>query len=279
MGHVSTTRIPERPDKNGKKKTSSMLDEEEPMQGTADLVDSSNHNKFVHYIGNAVVWQTANRIAADRIDIDREKKKLVADGQVVTQFLDSDKDSDDAKGPDNGSDKDKSKPAVIAAANIVAKPAPGLPALPAKPVPPKQPIFTVVRSQHMVYTDADRLAIYNGQVSFARPTLTVKSEYLKAFLNDNDSGEDSRINHAFSDGKVVIMETSLDRQRVGSSEHAEYYTGEGKIILTGGAPRLDDPKKGNVEGQKLTYFTDDERLEVDGAKQTPVKSHLHRKKS
>lgn len=256
IGKVSTTRVPDKPTKPGQKKTSSMLDEEEPMQGTADRVESANRNKQVHYVGNAVVWQTSNRITADKIDIDREKKILLAEGQVVTQFL----DSDDTKAVDT-------KPATTPA--------------PAKPVglTLKQPIYTVVRSQRMVYTDADRLAVYTGQVSFARPTLTVKSESLKAFLNEKDSDEDSRINKAYSDGKVTIMDKSLDRARVGSSEHAEYYTEDGKIILTGGTPRLDDPKKGNTTGQRLTYFTDDERLEVDGAPQAPAKSHLHRKKS
>ncbi len=254
IGKVSTTRIPDKPTKPGQKKTSGMLDEEEPMQGTADRVDSANRNKQVHYIGNAVVWQTSNRITADKIDIDREKKTLLADGQVVTQFLDNDDKPADPKTPPAPAPKN---------AGLTLR----------------QPIYTVVRSQHMVYTDADRLAVYTGQVSFARPTLTVKSEALKAFLNENDSDEDSRINKAFSDGKVTIMDKSLDRARVGSSEHAEYYTEEGKIILTGGAPRLDDPKKGNTQGVKLTYFTDDERLEVDGAPQAPVKSHLRRKKS
>jgi len=40
----------------------------------------------VHYAGNAAVWQTANRVQADRIDIDRDRKSIVADGKVVTQF-------------------------------------------------------------------------------------------------------------------------------------------------------------------------------------------------
>ena len=249
IGHAATTRIPERPDKSGKKKSSSMLDDDEPMQGTADTVESADRNKRVRYLGNAVVWQTSNRITANAIDIDRGKKQLVADGQVVTQFIDTEK-----------------------------IPLPDPKASPKSPVAPKTTV-TIVRSQHMVYTDADRLAAYTGQVTFARPTMTVKSESLQAFLNENGSDEDSRINKAFSDGKVVIMETSLQRQRVGSSEHAEYYTEDGKIILSGGTPRLDDPKKGNTEGQKLTYYTDDERLEVDGTKQAPVKSLLRRRKS
>src|ERR1035441_4506897 len=172
-----------------------MLDKDEPTLGTADHVVSANRNHLIHYSGNAVVWQTSNRIQADKIDIDRDKKSLVADGKVVTQF------------------EDKPKPEATAD--------------PAKPVPPA---FTIVKAPHMVYTDTDRLANYTGGVDFWRPALTVKSSTLKSYLNEQDSDADSRINHAVGDGKVEIVQFAPDRQRVGHSEHAEYYTADGKVI-------------------------------------------------
>ena len=214
-GHVSTTRLPEQ-----NKSASAMLDKDEPTLGTADRVTSANRNHLIHYVGNAVVWQTSNRIQADRVDIDRDKKTIVADGKVVTQF--EDKPKDDADQPT------------------------------AKPAKPLQPTYTIVKSQHMVYTDPDRLATYTGGVDFWRPTMTVKSASMKAYLNDEDSDADSRVNQAFGDGKVEIVEFAQDRQRVGNSEHAEYYTEEGKVVLTGGEPKLNDSKKGNTKGAKLT---------------------------
>jgi len=211
-GHAITTRVPDQ------KNESAMLDKSAPTQGSADRVTSANRNRLLHYTGNSAVWQASNRIQADRIDIDRERRMLLADGKVITQFQDQ-----------------------------------------------TRPTATIVKSQHMVYTDADRLAHYTGGVDFWRPTLTVKSEALQAWLNEENSGEDSRLNRAFSDGKVEIVQFSPDRQRVGNSDHAEYYTGEGKIILTGGTPQLRDSKRGNTKGDKLTYFTEDDRLLVDGA--------------
>ena len=92
-----------------------------------------------------VLWQSSNRIQADRIDIDRDKKNLIADGQVVSEFKDNDKDDD----------------------------AEGAPTVKAKPVP-AQPIFTIVKAEHMVYTDQDRQAVYTGGANFWRPNLTVK---------------------------------------------------------------------------------------------------------
>ena len=73
-----------------------MLDKDEPTLGTADRVTSANRNHLIHYIGNAVVWQTSNRIQADRIDIDRDKKTLVADGKVITSLRTSRRTDADA---------------------------------------------------------------------------------------------------------------------------------------------------------------------------------------
>jgi lipopolysaccharide export system protein LptA len=236
-GHVSTTRMPDQ-----KKSSSDMLDKDEPTQGTADRVISADRNGLLHYIGNAALWQTANRIQADKIDVDRKKKIIVADGQVVSQFLDKDKN------------KDAEKPKPNAA----------------------PPIFTIVKAPHMVYTDEDRQALYTGGASFWRPTLTVRSGTLRAWMNPDNSDSDSRINRAFADEKVEIVQTAPGKKRVGNSEHAEYYTDDGKVVLTGD-PRVSDSAKGNTATDKLTYFTDDDRMINEGTAKKPVKTHLLKK--
>jgi lipopolysaccharide export system protein LptA len=242
-GHVSTTRLPD-----PKKNSSDMLDKDEALQGMADRVVSTDRNKQVHYTGNAVLWQSANRIQADKIDVDRDKKSIVADGQVVSQFKDKEKDKEAEKG------KEKTKPSAT------------------------QPIFTIVKATHMVYTDQDRLALYTGGADFWRSKLTVKSATLRAWLNPDDSDSDSRINRAFADGKVEIVQIAPDRKRVGNSDHAEYYADDGKVVLTEGEPKLNDSLKGNTAADKLTYFTDDDRLIVEGTSKKQVKTHLLKKK-
>jgi lipopolysaccharide export system protein LptA len=247
-GHVYTTRLPE-----GDKAESGMLDKGEATLGTADRVTSANRNHLVHYIGNAAVWQTSNRVQADRIDIDRDKKSLVADGKVVTQFEDKPKAENDAAAAGSG-------PPLPPAAK------------------PKQPTFTIVKAPHMVYSDEERLAVYTGGADFWRPTMTVKTVTLKAYLNDQDSDADSKVNRAFGDGKCEVVQYAPDRHRVGNSEHAEYYTEDGKVILSGGQPKLNDSKTGNdTRGDKLTWFTDDDRLIVEGAPKQKTQSHLRKK--
>jgi lipopolysaccharide export system protein LptA len=242
-GHVFTTRMPDQPknqDKKGEdgKADSGMLDNDKPVQGTAEHVVSTDHNRLVRYIGHAVLWQPANRIEADRIDVDREKKSVIAEGKVITQFEDEPKDG--------------------------------------QPAPPT-PIFTLVKSDRMTYRDDERLADYYGGVDFRRPGITVTSATLKAWLNPRDSDADSRLNRAIGDDKVEITEIRPDRKRVGVGQHAEYYTDEGKVVLSGGTPQLNDTVRGNSKGEKLTYFTNDNRLIIDGLPERQVKSHIRNK--
>ncbi len=97
-----------------------------------------------------------------------------------------------------------------------------------------------------------------------RPGLTVKGKELRAYLNDSEA--DSSLDRAVVDGQAEITQVADKRRRVGISEHAEYYTSEDKIILEGGQPRfVDNIKVKRVEGRQLIYFTNDERMIVDGA--------------
>ncbi|HYA17076.1 MAG TPA: LPS export ABC transporter periplasmic protein LptC [Bryobacteraceae bacterium] len=237
--HVFTTRLPDQKRSEDSKPDSGVIDNDQPVQGTADHVISTNHNRLIHYIGHAVLWQPANRIQSDRVDIDREKKTVVADGKVITQFQDQPKEGEP---------------------------------------PPPTPIFTLVKSEKMTYADADLLANYSGGVDFRRPGLTVTSATLKAFLNPKDSGKDSRVNRALSDGRVEITEVTPLHHRIGQGEHAEYYTDDGKVVLTGGSPQLRDTVRGNSKGDTLTYFTNDNRLIIDGVPERQVQSHIKKKK-
>jgi lipopolysaccharide export system protein LptA len=232
-GHVTSSRLPEK-----KKPNSDLLSGDEPLQAVAESMNSSNRNQVVQYRGKVVLWQGANRLQAERVDIDREKHRLQATGGVVTQFLDEQKED-------------------------------------AKSKTPVKPVFTIVRAAELVYTEADRLAHYKGGVTLTRPGLSVQGGELRSFLNE--SGADSRMDHAFADGKVRIVQQTLNRSRTGTGEHAEYYTADQKIILRGGEPQLADALRGITRGTELTYFADDDKLLVDGAPDRPAASAIRPK--
>ncbi len=117
-GNVNSSRLPDK----DQKKSSEMLSGDAPMQATARKMDSKNHNRTIRYEGGVNLWQGANRIQAETVDIDRtqDKKTLVADGKVVTNLWEEPKD--DAK----------KKTAT--------------------------PVLTEVKAGHMVYTGSKRMA-------------------------------------------------------------------------------------------------------------------------
>ena len=236
-GNVSSTRLPDKK----KEDSGGMLSEDEPLHARAKKMNSSDNSQRIRYEGNAVLWQGANRVEADTVEIDRENSVLQAHGHVISQLLD--KDPDKSK-----------KPATKPAARV----------------------FTIVKAPELEYNDETRLAIYKDGVTLDRPNVKVKGREVRAFLRDNSN--DSSLDHAFADGQVEIDQSSAGRVRKGTSEHAEYYVDEDKVILEGGSPQFVDSLRGNTRGEKLTWFSQDDRLLVNGVESKPVKTVMHRKK-
>jgi lipopolysaccharide export system protein LptA len=154
------------------------------------------------------------------------------------------------------------------------------------------PIFVVVKAAKLVYTDEDRLAHYSGGVVLTRPQLQVKADELRAILSPQDNDpktgqkkepseeggqEQSRLEKAFADGHVEIVQAASERTRTGTSEHAEYYTDNERIVLSGGQPQMVDSKKGFTRGAELTYYVNDDRLLVSGSPQQPATGRLRRR--
>jgi len=237
-----------------------MLDEKEPLHARAKKMSSADNHLKIRYEGNAVLWQGANRLEADLVDIDRDNNLVKAHGHVVSQLLDKEKDSDDSK---DGKSKDaKSGPKQ----NDPKQPA----------TPPAPRVFTIVKAPELSYDDNTREAEYKDGAVLQRQDMLVKAKVIHAFLR-NDS-DDSSLDHAFADGDVRIHQTSPGRIRDGSSEHAEYYVDDDKVILTEGRPKFADTLRGNTEGEKLTWYSRDDRLLVNGVEAKPIKSVLLRKK-
>jgi len=262
-GHVTSTRLPD------KKKDDSggggMLSEDEPLHARANKMVSKDNNLDIRYEGDAVLWQGADRLEADTVEIDRDNNLLKAHGHVLSQLLDKTKDESATK---DGTKGDGKKPD--------AKPKADPPKAASKPeTKPSLRVFTTIRAPDLDYNDDTRLAHYSGGAILERSNMTVKGQDIHAYLR-NDSN-DSSLDHAIADGHVELHETALDRTREASSEHAEYYVDEDKVILEGGQPRFIDSTRGTTRGRKLTWYSSDDKLLVNGEPQQPVKSVLHKK--
>jgi lipopolysaccharide export system protein LptA len=253
-GNVNSIRLPD------KGQTSSgMLSGDEPVEAQARRMISANRNRRVHFEGNVNLRQGADRVQADVVDVDREKQSLIADGRVVTNLWQQPKESG------AGEDASGAAPAIPAIFQSRDHQA-----------AVSGSVLTVVRAPHLVYTDANRLAVYTGGAVMNRPGMEVKSRELRAYLAEESA--DSRLVKAFADGGVEIVQTAADRKRTGRAEHCEYYTENQKVVLRGGQPEFIDSLKGNnTRGIELTYFANDDRLLVNGSPDQPVKSRIRRK--
>jgi lipopolysaccharide export system protein LptA len=223
-GHVLSTHAPDKNEKPG----TSMLDTSQPMQASAEEMHTREDNILVAYRGRAVMWQGANRISADRIDVDRDGQSLHAVGDVVSELVDNKSDAG---------------------------------------APLTDPVFTVVRAPELTYRDDTREAVYTGGVTLVRGKMTVTSKQMRAFLTPKTAGNggDSSLDHAIADGEVTVTEVLAgNRKRSGAAEHGEYYTKEDKVVLNGGDPQIVDSIKGMTRGRQLTYFTDEDHLIVEG---------------
>ena len=241
-GNVNSIRLPDKGQTN-----SGMLSGDEPVEAQARRMTSANRNRRVHFEGNATLRQGADRVQANVVDVDREKQTLMADGAVITNLWEHPKESEAGEG---SSGAQSAKPGA-------------------------NPVLTVVRAPHLVYTDSDRLAVYTGGSVMNRPGMEVKSRELRAYLAEE--GADSRLVKAFADGAVEIAQIAANRKRTGKAEHCEYYTENQKVVLRGGDPEFIDSLKGNTRGVELTYFANDDRLLVNGLPDQPAKSRIRRK--
>jgi lipopolysaccharide export system protein LptA len=241
MGHVVSTH---EADKNVKPGTS-MLDDKQPLQGRSDKMWTRDDNTKVHYEGHAIIWQGADRTAADTIDIDRDAQTLKASGSVLSELVDRTSD----KGADSG----------------VAGPA-------------TAPIFTIVHAPKLYYEDDKRLAHYSDGATLVHDKMTVTARDIRAYLTPKTpNSNDSALDHAIADGKVVVVDADKDRTRTGRSEHCEYYIKLNKVVLNGGSATMVDSLKGLTKGRQLTYYTDDNRVLVEGRKNELAFSKLLKK--
>lgn len=173
-GKVNSTRIPDQ--KKNAPNSSGLLSQDEPLHAKAQKMSSTDHNLQVRYDGNALLWQGANRLQADNVEIDRDNETLKAHGHVVSQLLDKAKE-----------DEGKKKPATR----------------------PGAPVFTVVKAPELTYSDEDRVAYYKGGVLLNRPNMQVQIgyEFRKEFSCARRIGPHV-VCHHFHGVKVVLLQVS-----------------------------------------------------------------------
>jgi len=203
-----------------------------PTNVLADRMVARQQSQTIHYEGHVRAWQGTNVLESSALDVYRIQKRVSSGSQVVTSFL-----QPAAVGSEQGS-----TPHSTGETRPVA-----------------------VHANYLDYFDQGRRARYHGNVRMVTEGTTMQSDRLDVYFTQGDTPESSEVERAEADGHVRVTEPG----RVGSGDHAVYFAGPGKIILTGGQPSLVDEEKGSTTGQRLTFFIHDDRLFVDGGDQSP----------
>jgi len=144
-GDVSSTRLPD-----AARPSSGLISGSEPLHARSARMALADGNRLVRYEGEVVLWQGANRIEADWVEIDRAGRTLKARGNVRSRFVEI---------PDP--------------ANKVAV-----------------PVYTLVSAGELDYTDQDRTALYRGQVTLVRRGVEIRADELRGrFSTGGQSAE------------------------------------------------------------------------------------------
>jgi lipopolysaccharide transport protein LptA len=114
---------------------------------------------------------------------------------------------------------------------------------------------TVITSKRLLADNKKNFALFEGAVVAKNSDMTLHSNKMEVYYDEN--GNVQKI-IAFGNVKLIRAE------RVVTSEHAEYFTSERKVVFT------ENPKAvegGNiVTGSKMTYLLDEDRSIVEDSK-------------
>lgn len=222
-------------------------DVKEPIHATSAAMVYTRDTDVAKYSGGARLWQGTTQIQAPVITFDRYNKSLQASANagdksaIHTSFLQADK---------------YGKTSQI---NITSS------------------IFQ--------YQEIDRNAYFSGGVKLQSSESLLHADHvdvmLKPKMNANDTAirgasanNTGQIDTITAQGMVHLEE--MRKSRKGDGEKLVYTANDGKYVLTGTAanpPSIFDAEHGQVTGVSLTFFSHDDRVQINGIENTRVVTH------
>jgi len=126
-----------------------------------------------------------------------------------------------------------------------------------------QPI--TIKSNELTADNKGKMAVFSGKVVAKQGDVTIFCDRMTVHYGAVQ-GEVDKIE---ADGNVRIVQEN----RIGTAAHAVYDSKEGKIVLTGGTPKVMQGAD-TVSGEVITCFTDNEQCSVSGGR---VEATIHPK--
>jgi lipopolysaccharide export system protein LptA len=204
------------------------------------------------YTGDARLWQNANVVEAPRLQFDRDRRSLLAQGL--------------AQGLSQGS---LAQPVSTVLVQVDKS---------GKATPVR------ITSARLNYADAERKIVLGGGVTAKGSDTTLTGQEMTVFLLPQSQtrqsslrspatagpGTAGQVERIVAEGKVVIAQPA----RHATGDRLVYTAAEDKFVLTGGSssgpPSIFDAEWGKITGDSLTFFRHDDRVLVEGRETSPT---------
>ena len=211
------------------------------MLGAADPIHvtgtsmTANRSTEQAKFTNARLWQAANIVEAPTINFDREHRSLQAQGT----------------------------PQARVSAVFVQQDKSG------KSVPVN------VTSDRLSYVDAERKAVFSGNVLVRSAETTITADNVQVLLLPRGNQGASQVDRIIAQGDIQIVQPN----RKATGNQLLYTAQDEKLVLTASAgkrPSIFDAERGQITGDSLTFYTHDDRVLVDSkeSSQTVIQTRI-----
>ena len=210
-----------------------LLGSASPIHVTSQSMTAHRTPAIAIYTGDARLWQDANVVQAPSIKFDRDRRLVVAKGNVSRKVS-----------------------TVLVEAEASGKTTP-----------------VTITSDSLSYADKDRKIVFVGEVTAKRDDLTITSDQMEAFLRAKGQSTDnkmvassSQLERIVGTGHIVVSQAT----RKATGDQLVYTAADDKFVLKGGPPSIFDAERGKITGDSLTFFRRDDRVLVEGRDSSPT---------
>ncbi len=130
-------------------------------------------------------------------------------------------------------------------------------------------------ADRLSYVDADRKAVFSGNVVVRASETTIASDTVQVFLLPRGTQGSSQVDRIVAQGDIQIDQPG----RKATGNQLVYTAQNDKLVLTASAgkrPVIQDAQRGEISGDSLTFYRHDDRVVVAGKQnsQTVIQTRI-----
>jgi lipopolysaccharide transport protein LptA len=132
-----------------------------------------------------------------------------------------------------------------------------------------------VSARRLAYSGYDRKASFQGEVVAQGADATLRAKQMDVYLQSkaqtqvgdaNGAAAPSQVERVIAQGGVAVEQG----ERRASGDVLTYLVDSGVFTLTGGPPSIFDAEHGQTTGDSLTFYSHDDRVQVESKGKRPT---------